>query len=238
MNNYTSAITGASSGIGRSIALKLAENGISLALFARREDKLKDLQHLIKKENPSVKVIYHVGDIRDQNSIDGFFNAVMSEFGKLDLFINNAGIVYNKKFSNLTNDEVNNLIETNYNGSIRAIYRAVTIFEKNQRGVLVNISSTTALKSYPDASLYASTKAGVYSLIRSLQDEYLNNKNIKLLNIIPGATYTDFLNNRVDQIDINNIIQPENIADLVIYYLKSPDNIKITEITVRQSGRI
>ena len=180
MTYLCAAITGASSGIGRAVALKFAKENISVALFARRIDKLKRLSEEIKALNPQVKVFLFQGDVRDKDSVEGFFNACELDFGPIDIFVNNAGIAYSKPFTELSSQEVHDLVETNFSGSIWSIYHAMRLFENRNKGVLINISSTAILKTSQAVPLYAATKLGVAGLMRSLEEKHLTNSDIKI----------------------------------------------------------
>ncbi|MBT3415650.1 MAG: SDR family NAD(P)-dependent oxidoreductase [Nitrospina sp.] len=230
------AISGASSGIGRSVALKMARENVSVAIFARRIDKLENLAEEIKALNPHVKVFPFQGDVRDKDSVERFFNTCELEFGPLDIFVNNAGIAYSKPFTHLDGKQVQDLIETNFSGSIWSIYHAMRLFEKRNTGALINISSTTILKASQAVPLYAATKLGVAGLIRSLEEKYLTNKDIKIINIIPGPTLTDLVPGTIGRVDAESMISPDDIAHWIWLAINSPKNCKVSNLVLRNSG--
>ena len=238
IKNQIIAITGASSGIGRSIAFELSTKGALVAVMARRKDKLIELETEIHAKLPKAKIIVYEGDIRKKSSTQKFFEFIIKNWGRLDVFVNNAGVTDSDRFADLSPNQIQNMINTNFNGSVWALYYAIKIFEENREGTIINISSTLATKPYPNASLYASTKSGIHSLIKSLQEDYINHKNIKIINISPGATLTDAFKENNHAVNTQNMVLPEDVADFVTYALNSPDNMQITEFSLRQSGQV
>ncbi|MBI1883195.1 MAG: SDR family oxidoreductase [Chlamydiae bacterium] len=233
------AITGASNGIGRAIAMKFASEGVSLALLSRRSEKLAEVAREARSLSPQpIQVIPFRGDVRDRNSIKRFFDKIQRLWKFLDIFVNNAGIVHMGGLTDLSDSQVEELIDTNFGGSVWAIYYAMQRFKKQGSGTLVNISSTAALKSYPRASLYAAAKCGIQSLVGSLEEQYIEQKDIKVVSIIPGATLTGFFSDRRRSIRSDNMIHPEDIAALVWMSVTGSPNFKISQIVIRQSGKV
>lgn len=237
MTYRCAAITGASSGIGRAIALKMAQENVSVAIFARRIDRLKKLAKEIKALNPQVMVFPFQGDVRDKDSIERFLSECKANFGELEIFINNAGIAFTKIFTNLNTDQVQDLVETNFTGSVWSIYHVMRLFEKRKRGVLVNISSTTVLKPSPTVPLYAATKLGIAGLVRAMEEKHLENKDIKVINIIPGPTLTELIPDRVGEVNNESLISPDDIAHWTWLAINSPKNCKVSNLVLRNSGK-
>ena len=231
------AITGASSGIGRAMALKMAEENISVAILARRKDQLKKVAAEIKKINPKVEVLPIQGDVRDKDSIDAFIKECERSLGGLDIFFNNAGIAFEEPFTRLSPEQVQDLVATNFTGSVWSIYYAMRMFEEKKRGVLVNVSSTTILKPSPKVPLYAATKLGIAGLVQAIEEEHLENQDIKIINIIPGPTLTDLIPGRVvKKVDEQSLISPDNIAHWAWLAINSPKNCKVSSMVLRNSG--
>ena len=230
------AITGASSGIGRSIALKMVREGISVAMLARRLNRLEELAAELKEINPRVKIFQFQGDIREKNSVETFLSECEKSLGKVDIFFNNAGIAFDEPFTNLSSEQVEDLVGTNFTGSIWSIYHAMQIFEKRKKGVLVNISSTTVLKPSPQAPLYSATKLGVTGLVRALEEKYLTEKDIKIINVIPGPTLTELISDRIKDLNKESLISPDDIAHWAWLAINSPKNCKVSNLVLRNSG--
>lgn len=237
MSYRFAAITGASSGIGKAIALKMAKEGISVALFARREEKVNEVADEIKNLNSAVKTFPFQGDVRNKDSIGEFLSECESVYESPDIFVNNAGIACKENFPDIEINQLQEMVETNFNGSIWSIYHAMRLFEKKQKGTLINISSTTVLKPSPHVAVYAATKMGIAGLMRSLEEKYLTHKNIKLVNLIPGPTMTDFHPDPVDPDKSENLIAPEDIANWAWLVLNSPTTCKVSNLVMRNSGK-
>jgi NADP-dependent 3-hydroxy acid dehydrogenase YdfG len=101
---------------------------------------------------------------------------------------------------------------------------------------LINISSTTILKASQAVPLYAATKLGVAGLIRSLEEKYLTNKDIKIINIIPGPTLTDLVPGTIGRVDAESMISPDDIAHWIWLAINSPKNCKVSNLVLRNSG--
>jgi len=237
MTYRCAAITGASSGIGRAIALKMAQENISVAIFARRKEKLDEVAAEIKRVNPQVKVFSFQGDVRDKHSIETFLRDAGQSLGDLDIFVNNAGIGFTEPFTSLSSEQVQDLIRTNFEGSVWSIYNVMRLFEKRNKGVLVNISSTTILKVSQAVPLYAATKLGIAGLVRSMEEKHLDNKDIKVINIIPGPTLTDIVPDRVGKVDAASLISSDDIAHWAWLAINSPKNCKVSNLVLRNSGK-
>jgi len=236
MKYHCVAITGASSGIGREIALKMGQENLSVGIFARRRDKLEEVAAEIRAISPEAKVFSFQGDVRDKNSINIFLNEAENFLGEFDIFVNNAGIGFDESFTNLSPEQVEGMLETNFSGSIWSIYYAMKLFEKRKKGVLVNISSTMVLKASSIAPLYAATKIGVYGLVRALEEKYLTNPDIKVINIIPGPTLTEFSPDRIVKDDEKNLISPEDIAHWLWLAINSPKSCNVSNLVLRNTG--
>lgn len=237
MNYSCAAITGASSGIGREIALKFARENVSVAIFARRLEKLKKVAEEINIINPDVKVFPFEGDIKNKESIEKFLEQCEANIGELDIFVNNAGIAFPDFFTDLKEDQVQDIVDTNFTGSVWSIYHVMRLFEKRKRGVLVNISSTTVLKQSSSLPLYAATKLGITGLVRSMEEKHLNNKNIKVINVIPGPTLTDLIPDTFDNVNADNMISPEDVAHWAWMAITSPKGCKVSNLVLRNTGK-
>ncbi len=231
------AITGASSGIGRAIALRLANEGIPVALFARNKENLDKVAEEIKHLNSEARVLVFTGDVRNRESVVAYFEECRKSMGEVDVFVNNAGIAVKKSLVEMEPEQVQDLIDTNFSGSVWSIYYAMRTFVKNKKGTLINISSTSVLKNASKVPLYKATKLGVLGLVQALEEEYLTSKDIKVINILPGPTLTDLDPARAKVADKANLISPDDISHWVWMALQSPSTCKISNIVLRNTGQ-
>ena len=214
----------------------MAREGVSVGLLARRKNRLDEVAGEIQNINPNVATLSFQGDVRDKDSIKAFLEECETSLGTLDIFVDNAGVGIGGAFAGLEEKEVQELIDVNFAGSVWSSYFAMRLFDKRQKGALVHISSTTALKPYPNTPLYAATKWGMRGLIRSLEEQYIGHKNIRIISITAGTTFTGFFSNQKDEIQMNNIIHPEDIADCIWWSLSTPTNYQVPNILVRPLG--
>jgi NADP-dependent 3-hydroxy acid dehydrogenase YdfG len=236
MTYRCAVITGASSGIGRAIALKMGQENLSVGILARRHDKLEEVAAEIKAVNSKAKVFPFQGDVRDKNSVKVFLDEAENSLGEVDIFVNNAGVGFNESFTSLSPEQVEGMLETNFSGSVWSIYHAMKLFEKRKRGVLVNISSTTVLKASSTVPLYAATKLGIHGLVRALEEEHLTNPDMKMINITPGPTLTGIIQGPIAKADEKNLISPDDIAHWMWLAINSPKSCKVSNLVLRNSG--
>ncbi|MFQ5481366.1 MAG: SDR family oxidoreductase [Nitrospinaceae bacterium] len=236
MSSSVIAITGASRGIGRAIAVKFAQEGYAVALSGRNVERLETAVALIREQCPKSRLLPVVSDVRDAASVRRFFDECQSALGPPEVFVNNAGVGHPGRFLDLTENQMQELIDINFRGSVWAMYYALKGFEAQGRGVLVNISSTTILQASPHAALYAAAKQGIHGLINSLEKQYIGHETIRLINIAPGPTLTGFYEGKAGEICKDHVIHPEDVAETVYWAVKTPSNYRISSVTVRPSG--
>lgn len=184
-------VTGASQGIGKEIALLFATHGLSVALAARNKSNLEQL--LEKIRNSGGQAISILTDISDCHQVSNMINKTVSEFGGIDILINNAGVPWFGKAIDDTNKNAGQLFErliaTNLKGTWFCTKYAVPYFKKRNGGAIVNISSVHAHAAIPKDSAYSMTKGGILALTRSLAIE-LAPYNIRVNSISPGWIQT------------------------------------------------
>jgi short-subunit dehydrogenase len=183
-------VTGASSGIGLETAKLLAKHGAKLALVARSKDKLERLS----KELPGSAAI--TADMSEENDIRKMVEKVIGKFGKIDILINNAGRGYDCPLQTTDINEYRKLFELNTVGPLVAMQSVIPVMKKHGGGMIVNISSGTALMYLPDMSAYSSTKRALNGLTLTAREE-LSKDKIVVSVVYPYITKTDFDKNMV-----------------------------------------
>ncbi len=185
-------ITGASSGIGKSLAINLAKLGSTLALISRSEEKLKSTLDEISHHSPNSK--YFICDIKNLNQVKKTFQKIISNFKRIDTLINNAGIGYYKPFQDSTQEEIQDQIDTNLYGTINCIKSTLPQMIKQNSGQIINISSVSGKSGFPNIAAYSASKHAIVGLTESLYYE-LKDHNIKISLICPAAVSTNFYSN-------------------------------------------
>jgi len=234
-------ITGASRGIGKISALKLAQEGFDLALNYYRTEKGAN-EILSKVQDIGRKAILVKADVSDYSAVEALVKKVLVEFGKLDVLVNNAGVYPREFIDEISLKDWHDVIDINLTGIYNSCKHTVPLMKKQRSGSIINFSSVLGMMGSQHGLHYAASKAGVIGLTKSLAKE-LAPFNIRVNAIAPGAIETDILKNdtpgqrrkRLEQIPLGRVGQPEEIAE-VVAFLASDKASYITGETINVSG--
>jgi 3-oxoacyl-[acyl-carrier protein] reductase len=214
-------ITGATRGIGKAIALELAKEGADISfVYLKQDDLAKQLEDEIKKIGR--KVICSKADVKDFKSAKDVVQKTKEEFGRLDILINNAGIVRDKALMNMEPQDWLDIIETDLLGVINMSRAAIITFLKQKSGNILNISSVTGLTGRPRQTNYAAAKAGVIGFTKALAKE-VGSFNVRVNALAPGFVSTDMteaLRNKeglMKEIPFGRFGTPEEIAKTALF---------------------
>ena len=223
-------VTGAGKGIGRAIAIALAQEGVSIGLIARTE---KDLQNVAAEVAAlGVKTSIAIADVSDINSVNAAVESIQKNLGNIDILINNAGTAAFGKFLELSPAAWENQVKVNLFG-VYYVTRAVLpqMIEK-QAGDIINISSTAGLRGNAVTSAYSASKFAVMGLTESLMME-VRKHNIRVSALTPSTIVTDLakssnlINNNEDK-----MIHPEDFAELIVAHLKLNRRVFIKDASI------
>jgi len=221
-------VTGATKGIGRAIALKLAENGYNLSICARNQKELNEFA--VTLENLGVKVVYMATDCSDQRAVEGFCAFTSKELGAIDVLINNAGIF----LPGLLLDEAEENFHQQLSLNLNAPYILSRFFGKvmreRQSGHIFNICSIASKEIVKNAGSYSVTKAALLSLNNVLRQE-LAPYNVKVTAILPGSTYTASWDGTT--LPKEQFVQPEDIANTIDAILKLSVGVNVDEVILK-----
>jgi short-subunit dehydrogenase len=192
LERNVSVVTGASSGIGRDLAVLLAREGCKVVLCARNLEKLNLVADEIKKFGGDVIVVK--ADIGDYNDIDNLIETVINKFSRIDILVNNAGYGIYGNFHIAPFDEMEKLIRVNFLGSAYAIYRVIPFMISQGGGTIVNISSVVGKRGVPGMAIYSASKFALTGLTEALRVEY-KKYGIHFISVHPGSTKTKFFDN-------------------------------------------
>lgn len=224
-------ITGASSGIGRAMAIAMGEKGYELFLVARRKEKLEEVANEIK--NSKVHLI--VADVNDSNLGDIISKATN---GDLDILINNAGLALGREKVELGKfDEWQQMIDTNITANFRMVSIVLPMLLKKGGGDIINLCSIAGHYTYQGGAVYCATKHAVLAFTRSLREETAG-RNIRIMQISPGMVDTEFSTVRfkgdkktADAVYSGmNPLKGEDIARMMMFMLEQPRHVVIDEI--------
>ena len=234
-------ITGASSGIGKATAKKLAKEGAKVVLTARSENKLKDLQTEIKENDGSAIVI--TSDVTNSEDFKNVIEKTKKEFGTVNGLINNAGLMPLSYAEKLKTDEWNTMVDVNIKGVLNGVAAVLPTLIENKGGHIINISSTAAYNYFPGGAIYCATKSAVKMLSEGLRKELAPKHGINVTSIEPGAVDTSLFETITDE-DIKEelkgmkemtTLEAEDIANAIFYAVSQPKRTNINNIHILPS---
>lgn len=228
-------ITGASRGIGEEIARRLAKEKVNLALIARNENKLKKIKDELLKEN--VEIFILPIDLTENNAPKFVIEKVIEYFGGLDILINNAGTALSKPLLETSEEEWNNLMTINAKVPYFLCKYAIPYLKKSEIPTIINISSVVGYKGYINQSAYTASKHALHGFTKVLAQE-VHEYGIRVHLISPGGVATDLVNKVRPDLEKSSLIQPYEIAEIIVFLLKFRNNAVIDEIQVRRKDNI
>lgn len=228
-------ITGASSGIGEATVRELAAAGARLFIGARRGDRLQALA-----EELGYTVAWRTLDVTDAADFDAFVAAAEARFGRIDVLVNNAGVMPLSPLAALKRDEWKRMIDVNIHGVLNGIAAVLPRFVAQKNGHVVNVASVGAHLVLPTAAVYCGTKYAVWAITEGLRQEH---DEIRSTIISPGVTATE-LGDDISAPEVSAALKdwrqksltPDAIARAIRYALEQPDGIDINEVIVRPTA--
>lgn len=220
-------VSGASSGIGKSIVIEALANGHTVVATSRN---IKNLQ-LLKEEVSSELLIIYQCDVADSKSVEEFYKKTFFEDGP-DVLVNSAGITVFKNAAETSISEVDGIIKTNLLGSVYAIQSVLPSMISKKSGTILNISSVAAIKVLKGSSIYSATKAGLLQYSRVLREE-VRAHNIRVIDVLPGATETPIWDEKVRNRHKERMMNPSDVAGLVVKLFTGSGNMVAEEIVLR-----
>lgn len=197
-NIKVALVTGATRGIGKEIALTLAENGFNIALNYRKESE--ELEILKKEiESKNVKCLAVCGDVSNYEQVENFVKEIISEFGRIDVLVNNAGITKDMLLMRMKKEDFESVIDVNLVGTFNVTKNVIPYMMKARNGKIVNISSVVGISGNAGQTNYSASKAGIIGFTKSLAKEVAS-RNINVNAVAPGFIQTDMTNVLKDEI--------------------------------------
>ena len=227
-------ITGASGGIGSELARRLAPLGVRLMLCGRAKEKLVKLKE--ETENLGAETALWVGDITAEDAPDACMQAVLEQFGQLDVLINNAGLALSCPLEQTTAEQFDRIMALNVRAPYFLCQKALPALRQSDHATIVNIASVVGHKGYPLQSAYAASKHALIGMTKSLANEVYA-EGIRVHIIAPGAVYTDMVKISRPDLTSEGMILAEDIADIALFLLTHRTNAVIDEIEVHRAGK-
>ncbi|MCY2687603.1 SDR family oxidoreductase [Salinimicrobium sp. TH3] len=238
LKNKVVIITGASSGIGKATAMKLASEGASVVLCARSEDELKKLKDKIEKDGGRALVVKT--DVTKPADFENAVSQALEKYGTVDVLINNAGLMPLSYIEKLKTDEWEKMVDVNIKGVLNGVAAVLPTLRKNKSGHIINISSSAAHNYFPGGAVYCATKIAVKMFSEGLRKELAPQYGINVTSIEPGAVDTSLFETITDE-DIKEqlkgmkgmtTLEAEDIANAIFYALIQPDRVNINDVYI------
>lgn len=226
LTDKVAVVTGAGSGIGEAIATLLHEEGVKVILAGRHKDKLQNVANQLAQDR--VKVV--PTDVTKKEEVDELIKIAQQTFGGLDIVINSAGQMLSSKITDYQVDEWDSMIDINIKGTLYTAQAALPTMLEQSSGHLINIASISGFEVTKSSTIYSATKAAVHTITQGLEKE-LAKTGVKVTSISPGMVDTAITAayNPTDR----KKLEPQDIAEAVLYALTQPKHVNVNEITVR-----
>lgn len=231
LKNRITIVTGASDGLGKQVALKLAKEEVLLALIARNQKRLEEIKIEAQKLG-SPKVETYICDISDKDQVRETVNKIEADFNEVQILLNIAGIW--QKLNNLEDipdEEVDSVIGTDLKGLIYMTRTVLPILKRQEEAIVINDSSRSGVTGQPGQSVYSAAKWGVRGFTEVLKEE-LKETAVRVAGLYQGGTNTELFEKTGEHFDQEKFIPPEDLADVVIFMLSRPHKIWLHDVRV------
>lgn len=229
LTNKTIAITGASKGIGKAIALMMADYNVNLALVARSEEELKQVQAGVIAKGSSAEIF--VGSVSDETFVNNTIQAVLEKFGKVDVMINNAGYGVFSAMENITASDWDDVFATNTKGTFLFCKAVAPHMKERKDGHIINLASDVAKRVFGGGSLYCATKYAQDAFSMAIRKE-LRPYEIKVSVVYSGLVDSSFHTDPQGSSNHEDWLKNEDMANAVIYIASQPKHVVIDELMI------
>jgi 3-oxoacyl-[acyl-carrier protein] reductase len=223
-------ITGASRGIGAAIAHAFAAIGVHVVVSGRSKESLANVAARIRSEGGSATVA--AMDVASAKSVQAAEKKIHAQFGAVHVLVNNAGVTVFKKFERTTVDEFDSILTTNLRGYFLCTQAVLPSMLAAKKGHIINIHSVSAVTTFENSSVYAASKAGALAMTRGLRAE-VRRRGVRVIDILPGAVETAMWSPANREKFGPGMMQPDDIADVVVSLYCQPERLTTDEIVLR-----
>jgi NADP-dependent 3-hydroxy acid dehydrogenase YdfG len=238
LRNRVAVVTGASSGIGAAVAGALSAGGASVALAARREDALLEVQSGLESREGKESIVAPT-DVTDRDQVRSLVARAEEELGSVEILVNCAGVMYYTLMKNLREEEWERTVEVNCKGALNCVGAVLPRMLERGRGHIVTISSDAGRKVFPGLAVYSASKFFVEALSQGLRLETAGT-GLKVTTIQPGNVATDLISMSGDEEALEEygqpggarVLDPEDVAASVVHALAQPEHVAVNEILI------
>ncbi len=226
-------LTGAGGGIGRATAQKLAQQGMKIVLLGGTNlEKLQETQRMIQ----STDSLLLPGDLTDLSFLKQAVEQAAEKFGHIDVLINNAGMALNRSFEEVEENQFDKIMSINVKVPYFLTQKLLPYLKESKMATIINIASVVSHAGYPYQSAYVASKHALLGFTKSLANEYYK-QNIRVHAICPGGVYTDMVKIARPDLSDEGMILPEDIAEIIWFFLSHRGNAVIDEILVHRVNK-
>lgn len=229
LKNKVAIVTGASSGIGASIAETLSQHGVKVVLTGRNETRLSDVAKQLQ-ENSQSEIDTHIVDVTQKDEVAKLVKETENKFGHVDILVNSAGLMLSSTITDGDVEAWENMIDVNVKGTLYGINAVLPMFLNQSTGHIINIASISGFEVTKQSTLYSASKAAVHTITQGLEKE-LAKTGVRVTSISPGMVDTPLSGNT--DWGSRKKLDPQDIAEAVVYALQQPSHVNINEVTVR-----
>lgn len=229
LKNKVAIVTGASSGIGASIAETLSQHGVKVVLTGRNETRLSDVAKQLQ-ENSQSEIDTHIVDVTQKDEVAKLVKETENKFGHVDILANSAGLMLSSTITDGDVEAWENMIDVNVKGTLYGINAVLPMFLNQSTGHIINIASISGFEVTKQSTLYSASKAAVHTITQGLEKE-LAKTGVRVTSISPGMVDTPLSGNT--DWGSRKKLDPQDIAEAVVYALQQPSHVNINEVTVR-----
>lgn len=238
LDGKVAVVTGGGTGIGAAVAVGLAQEGATVVISGRREEKLKDAAAKFTGE-PAIQ--YKAADVGERDSATELFSWVKENLGPVDILVSSAGInVPKRSMADGSPEDWDKVLKVNATGAYNAMYAVLPDMRQKGDGVIVNISSVAGIRaSVLGGVAYSASKFAMSALGLTVAEEERNH-GIRITNIYPGEVETPILDNRPVPVSAEHrarILQPEDVAAAVLMVVKLPPRASVPELTIKPTSQ-
>ena len=225
-------VTGASRGIGRAISVALAQEASTIVLAARSIQQLQITAEQVTKAGGEARIV-HV-ELTEEHSIRNLIQVTGEKLGRLDILVNNAGVTHSAPLEQTSTEDWQRCISINARAPFILCREALPLLKKSQAAHIINIASVVGVKGYPLQSAYTASKHALRGMTISLAEE-LRGSNIRVHLLCPGGVDTDMVDSVRPDIAKDELIKPQEIAELVLYLVTHKGNAVVDELRIRRA---
>ncbi len=230
LTNKRALITGAGSGIGRAVALRLAEEGMKLALVGRSPEKLMRTAALTGRP---LDMLVLPADITTPRGIDDIMHILQGHFKGLDVLVNNAGMALNCPFEQTSEADYDRIMALNVKAPFVLCQRTLPLLRASDCPTIINLGSVVAHNGYPYQAAYAMSKHALLGMTKSLAKE-VSGEGIRVHMISPGSVYTEMIAIARPDLSPEGMIRPEEVAEIAAFLVAHRGNAVIDEVRLHR----